>query len=387
VSTSVTPAAEGRVFFPNLDALRFLAFLIVFIGHAFAEYRHMWLNASPVVKSLGILIFDSAQLGVSSFFVLSGFLITYLILTEISASGRLDVIAFYVRRLLRIWPLYYALLFYAFVVHPLVERRIGIPAHAYPYWPYYVLFLSNFDILRALPFHPLMTNVTWSVAVEEQFYLTWPLLFRVVPRRYYAAIFLTVIAASAIFRAAHSMEGGRSYQVSHTLGVISDMGVGGLCAYLAWKSPRFQAWFARRRRMEIAIFYVAGAAVLALNHFLIAGGLAAVGRLAIAGVFAIIILEQNYSERSILKVSRLRFASAMGRYAYGLYLFHAVALWWVKLFYFRIRVNTKQIPFVLLVPLTAFIVTAVAAIISYHLYERPFLKLKERFAHVKNANC
>lgn len=81
-----------KVFFPNLDGLRFFAFLTVFVGHAYPA-------PATLPPRVAYLIFGSSWAGVSFFFVLSGFLITYLILTEIRVTGRIDVKAFYIRHL------------------------------------------------------------------------------------------------------------------------------------------------------------------------------------------------------------------------------------------------------------------------------------------------
>jgi hypothetical protein len=91
-------AAHAR--FPDLDGWRTVAFLAVYASHGFGYY--------PIFgyRALNDLVFKSGGSGVSFFFVLSGFLITHLILSEIDCTGRLDVFAFYVRRCLRIWPLY-----------------------------------------------------------------------------------------------------------------------------------------------------------------------------------------------------------------------------------------------------------------------------------------
>src|SRR6516225_9567914 len=92
-----------KVFFPNLDGLRFIAFFMVFLQHGFAQPIDKLGAALGLPTTLTRWPHDTGGLGVSFFFVLSGFLITYLILTEVKSTGRLDVIAFYIRRTLRIW--------------------------------------------------------------------------------------------------------------------------------------------------------------------------------------------------------------------------------------------------------------------------------------------
>src|SRR5256885_16484920 len=114
--------AEGgrAAYFPNLDGWRFVAFFMVFVSHGpgLLIQRVRWpsylaLLEIPIVKML-----DGGAVGVAFFFVLSGFLITYLILHEVEQNGRLDLLRFYARRTLRIWPLYYAVVVIGLFVFP-----------------------------------------------------------------------------------------------------------------------------------------------------------------------------------------------------------------------------------------------------------------------------
>src|SRR5262249_15856566 len=125
------------------------------------------------------LLFASGWMGVSFFFVLSGFLITYLILREIEVNGKLDILAFYVRRVLRIWPLYYLVIAFGFLCYPLLKSVFGFSSYIETGNSlYYMFFLSNFDVINLGHWlgngrGAMSTNITWSVAIEEQFYLLW----------------------------------------------------------------------------------------------------------------------------------------------------------------------------------------------------------------------
>src|SRR5437762_3573688 len=149
---------------PQLDAIRGVAILMV-IFH----------NQTPKYPSLHLQhIFANGWMGVDLFFVLSGFLITGILIDTKQSEGYFR--NFYARRCLRIWPLYYALIVFMFVVVPVLR-----PSEAHtvfekssPWWGY-PLFLQNF--LIKIPTNatgPLA--VTWSLAIEEQFYLVWPLI-------------------------------------------------------------------------------------------------------------------------------------------------------------------------------------------------------------------
>jgi peptidoglycan/LPS O-acetylase OafA/YrhL len=151
---------------PQLDAVRGLAILVVMVHNSSLKY--------PFLHSQQL--FANGWMGVDLFFVLSGFLITGILVDTKQPEGYFK--NFYVRRCLRIWPLYYSLIFFMFVVVRLLnpsEARTVIQQSS-PWWAY-PLFLQNFLI-------PVPTNgagplgVTWSLAIEERFYLIWPLVVR-----------------------------------------------------------------------------------------------------------------------------------------------------------------------------------------------------------------
>ncbi|HET9503954.1 MAG TPA: acyltransferase family protein [Hymenobacter sp.] len=121
-SPALAPAAPRapRVFFPNLDGLRFLAFFAVFLFHSL--YTPDAGIAASSLYQVPYQLTRVGDLGVNFFFVLSGFLITYLLLSEKQLMGRVAIGAFYMRRILRIWPLYFVVVFIGFVV----KARFGL---------------------------------------------------------------------------------------------------------------------------------------------------------------------------------------------------------------------------------------------------------------------
>src|SRR5690242_17688132 len=155
---------------PQLDALRGVAVLTVVFYHA-----------ADIGPSLRLGRFVSfGYTGVDLFFVLSGFLITGILLQTREYAGYLK--SFYARRALRIWPVYYALLFLAFVVLPMMrpEMSADIFRRSYP-WQSFPFFLQNLFANVQASFDAV--RVTWSLAIEEQFYIVWPLIVGFLPRR------------------------------------------------------------------------------------------------------------------------------------------------------------------------------------------------------------
>ena len=121
---SIGITSKPKIFFPNLDGLRFFSFLIVFFAHSFsADYDYI--KESTWYQVIKIRMFTDGDIGVSFFFVLSGFLINYLLLKEREFTGKTDVKAFYIRRILRIFPLYYFCVFFGFVIFPVLKSAFG----------------------------------------------------------------------------------------------------------------------------------------------------------------------------------------------------------------------------------------------------------------------
>jgi peptidoglycan/LPS O-acetylase OafA/YrhL len=159
---------------PQLDRLRGLAILLVLI-------YHLALVFPPVSFLNGVAL--QGWMGVDLFFTISGFLITGILWD--SRDGKRYFARFYGRRVLRIWPAYMMLLAFAFCIIPLSKLIVGgpflrVPEEPLGIWPYLLLIQNIFaKSLKA----SLVLNVTWSLAVEEQFYLVWPTVIRHASRR------------------------------------------------------------------------------------------------------------------------------------------------------------------------------------------------------------
>jgi peptidoglycan/LPS O-acetylase OafA/YrhL len=176
-TTPVVPEPSDRPHSPTLDGVRGLAILLVLLFHGAYPY-HLIAPDHPFA------LFDFGWMGVDVFFVLSGFLITGILL-EAKRRPRYFV-HFYGRRTLRIFPLYYLVLGVVFIVMPLLvsDLELGAPESNQVYlWTYtsnlYTAYMGQWM------FHSgtVDLNHTWSLAIEEQFYLLWPLLVRWTSRR------------------------------------------------------------------------------------------------------------------------------------------------------------------------------------------------------------
>lgn len=377
-STVIPTSNRGKVFFPNLDGLRFFAFLSVFLFHSFYT-PDATVQAHPVYKFFYSITRQGA-LGVNFFFVLSGFLITYLLLSEKQLNGRIAIKAFYLRRILRIWPLYYLVVLLGFVVFPWLKANFGVnPLHEPAQPIYFLFFLSNFNNLYHGSDTPTLT-LLWSVSIEEQFYVIWPLLVAVVPIKRMAWLFGGVIVVSAIFRV-YNIDNEQVMHL-HTLSVISDMAMGGFFAWLCFRNERFINKIERMPRSLIVAIYAVGIALIygqPVLHTL--PGFPAFDRVFLSLFFAFIILEQNYARHSIVKMTHWRFVTRWGTYTYGLYCLHFLALLAAYQISRRLGLNNSVYGVVVVDNVLGLAIALSVSWLSFHFYEKPFLKLKERFAY------
>lgn len=377
--------SKTKIFFPNLDGLRTIAFLFVFSEHVLWGAIKL-LNINGGFSNHFIYnLFSNGGLGVSIFFVLSGFLITYLILNEIELNGKIDVISFYKRRFLRIWPLYLGLLMFIFFVYPFLVRALNLyyfenPANK---WMYFA-FLSNFDMIRLYNEGKesfMQTGVTWSVAIEEQFYLIWPLLFFIISKRNLPILFGAVILSSVVFRYINCENSTLIY--FHTLGVFSDLAVGG---FLAWLSMNYKSKLDNTihisNSLKILIYIFGVLFVLCNEYFITVPQWRSVNRLLSSLFFAYVLADQNFSTGDFLKLSRLRLFSYLGKWTYGMYLLHPVAFLFMQYFYdfFDLPMDAFLSRFIFAI--FTLVLTVLISFLSFRFFETPFLKLKSKFAYI-----
>ncbi len=188
-------AGLDRSYLPELDSLRFFAFLLVFGFHkglpalgatirdTFAMTIDLpWLLVTgsggiggPIGRSFDYALLQNGWIGVNVFFVLSGFIITRLLIQEENRTDRIDWKAFWIRRILRIWPLYYVIFAIGFLGVPGLREYIPGVGLGSPHAPWFALFLGNWSMVYRGPIESDILSVLWSVCVEEQFYVIIPI--------------------------------------------------------------------------------------------------------------------------------------------------------------------------------------------------------------------
>jgi peptidoglycan/LPS O-acetylase OafA/YrhL len=368
-------------FTPALDGLRGIAIILVLLHHF------------TILQPAGAFGRGLAQVplggwaGVDLFFVLSGFLITG-ILIDARGSDRYFT-SFYARRTLRIFPLYYLVVFLSLIVLPRVPFwydllvGAGAPTEGWPYW----LYLSNFAIAERERFVHGILDISWSLAIEEQFYLVWAAVVWFCPPRALGALCMLLVAAAPLARALALARGTAPIDVYVLPFFRADALATG--ALLAWAARRGS--FAGRGPLALsaALLGLGGIVVVSwldgeswwwgptmqrAGYSLIAltGGAMLVGAIAMPG--------QHWWPR-LLSAAWLR---AFGKYSYALYLFHLPVSRVVRAFVLAPdqfasfgSVWVGQALFYVAAGVPSFAL----AWVSWHLFEGPILKLKSRFPY------
>jgi peptidoglycan/LPS O-acetylase OafA/YrhL len=371
----------SKVYFKNLDALRFFAFLSVFLYHSF------WTNV-PSVQANGVYeFFHSAtrigHLGVNFFFVLSGFLISFLLMDEEKLTGTISVKSFYIRRILRIWPLYYLITIGLIVFFPLVYYVVKHSVFNLNLTPWkYFFFLSNFDYIQQDATIPTL-NTMWSISIEEQFYLAWPLLCFLFRGKKFIYPIIAIILGTFVFRFFESS----NYRVLqwHTFSVINDMAVGGLLAYYCFY---YKDSVQKLGRIIPSWCIVLVYALFFLFAYFTEGSFSnsffiASSRFVLSLFFAFIIFEQVYAKHSIVKFGNAAVLTNLGKITYGLYCYHYLMIFAALKAGQIVGWNKSVFGVLVLDNVVALSLSILVAHLSYKYYEKRFLKLKPVHASKK----
>lgn len=379
----------ARVHFPGLNGLRFYAALLVVISHLEVAKSQV-LGIASVFERLPVQL-DVGSLAVRFFFVLSGFLITYLLLAERDAAGDIDVPRFYLRRALRIFPLYYLILLIACTLFPLLFP--GDPTYDIRRQPHvlrrlllYIAFLPNIGLVPS----PLVPGAghLWSIGVEEQFYWFWPAVLKLFPKHLPRILIALVVVKTATVvwlgqllvvnpgPAVGALAFLRTLY-TWTFLPIEYMAIGGLGADAVFHRRDALLRFALHPWVERVNLFV-----LLPSVFVVRFG---IPPLLIGMIFLVLILNVACNERSLVRLDD-RFHRHAGDLSYGVYMYHPLVLFAV-LAGLRACSAILGRPVLLHLALYALVLgaTYVISLLSFHTFEGFFLRLKKRFAVVESS--
>lgn len=365
---------QGISHFNRFNAFRFIAASLVLLHHAESLREQFGL-----FNLKAYALFRNGSNAVTFFFVLSGFLITYLLLKELKASGIIGIKRFYLKRVFRIWPLYYLLVIIGAVIQPILINSLGL-TYQMPYtfgetWYYFVFFFPG---LVTFYFGSHLLEPLWSIGVEEIFYLIWAPLFRFFKRQL-LWVFIGVIMLKVLLLL--WVDYGAVTPVVHYLVRIlqfESMALGALAAYvLFYFGEKFPAKIIRGVRVGAIILtlFMIGyrfAPIPGMETFLSANSFAPLVK---SVVFALLLGSIAFEN----KTSRFfdsKIANYLGDISYGIYMYHLLVLTGVVEILKVLRINPLLDS--LLYYVLAFGCTIVIAGLSRRYFESYFLRLKTR---------
>jgi len=357
-----------RHHFHTFDALRFFACFKVFLHHL-PIVAFPWFNV--LRKGGGI--------GVQFFFVLSGFLITYIICEEKQRTGTLNLNHFFMRRLLRIWPLFYLAIFIAFITPYLLSIiHLNSSAAGYePNWLVSALFLENYkmilthDVPNASPL-----GVMWSLCIEEHFYIVWGLMLFFINIKALPRLIVSCLVLSVIVRI-YFVQNGLS--TSDLLTNIDLFAYGAIPAYLLVEHKEKLLSFIRRAPLYLKQLFAAVLIIAVIAFSQLQGDAPFVWATCILGAMFTLLIIFTLPADTRFRIKDSSVMSKLGLYTYGFYIYHTLVINLLKRVFEKLQWDIDTAQWAVVFVLISFVMSIGISAASYHLFEKQFLKLKRYF--------
>lgn len=355
-------------YLPFLDGFRGLAVLMVFWTHfPFVSDWSLSRLLTGIGRSLGV-----SHIGVDFFFVLSGFLITRGLLFELHTTGRVSTQHFYLKRVLRIFPIYFLSAAFCLALFPAArDAAWEIATYLYNYYK---------------PFHlePMPLEHTWSLCVEEQFYLLWPFILTVIPHasgRIITGLLIPTISVITAVSLALLADPKTAAEMVHVFGPTRMLSLS-FGAYLAFceASDFSPSTFRTISWIVLGVAILGMAQIGRVLQAIPSGGLywcvvlVGSGMLSL-GVLKTLLFGQGWAPNAARSLLSSRPLRHVGRISYGLYLYHLPILFLAGIPPYR--TETTGVAWWQLSTVLA--LTFLVAELSYRYLERPLLDLKRRF--------
>lgn len=372
-----------KIHFHSFDAFRFFAFFKVYIFHATAIVVASEGSALQWVKDH---ISHGGGIGVSFFFVLSGFLITYILTHDKIKFGNIKLKKFFVRRAFRIWPLFYLMVIIAFLIPPDFAKEIGYHMNGGGYDPdpwFSFTFTENYKML-------LMDNVPkttplsvfWSLCIEEHFYIVWMLVFFIMPRKGIPYFLGASILLAIIMRYNHAMLYDAQRVANNDLFTNMDyFAISGLLGYAVAVNYKRVEQVINKIPFVVKAGYVVLLIVVLLNQkfiFSFESEFMNTIKYTIYSLMFAILLALFVPKGSKMRFSETNILTRLGKISYGLYVYHIIWIHVVYKYYLDHEiVMDSWKPYLIFLSIT-FTGTIVSSILSWKFFEQPLLNYREK---------
>lgn len=347
---------------PGLNGLRAIAALTVMWGHVFLGPFGYW-GIDDHVRSIFPLD------GVTLFFVVSGFLITYLLLNEKELTGNISVKKFYIRRILRIWPLYYAYLIVALIVTKYVFNSEIL---------YYIFFGANIPFALGTALWPVVHY--WSLGVEEQFYMFWPWVVKKSTTKNLVYIILAIMFAWIACKLLCWTPEDKSHLYRFFAVTRFDcMMLGALGAILYHCKI---GWFLKIAQNRL----VADISVLLLVFSQWLWLVPAIIQPQIVAIVSLMAIVGQLTEQKPFINLENRIMDGIGKTSYGIYVIHPLLIYYLSAAWRKMNISIDTTLQITIIYVLVTVLTMCIAQLSYRYLERPFLKLKVKYAVVSSQS-
>jgi len=369
-------------YFKGLNGLRFFAAYLVVIHHAEQiRLKYGMFN----LKQLSI--FNQGGTGVTFFFVLSGFLITYLLLKEDFQTKNISIRSFYLRRVLRIWPLYFLLVLIGIVIVPILLSFINFNyqmPYTFSQTIFYFIFFMPF-VVNILFGHHLLEPL-WSIGVEELFYLIWAPLVKFIKKNILILIFSIIFIKLFLLTFFHFTDNETILSQIVSILKFEAMAIGGLGAYFIFnlknelKSKLLFSIPAQIIIILLIIIPMFGFTYLTKNFALaqIIFDTPIISSVFNMFLFSWLIINISQNSKSILKFEN-KILNFLGDISYGIYMYHMLIIFGVTLFFAKLFNNLNNTFASILFYIIITFATILVSAISKKYFENKFLNLKKRF--------
>jgi len=368
-------SSNTKIYFENLNAIRFIAAILVILHHIeqqkfFFGIPNLWHNG--VVRIIG-------NLGVVLFFVLSGFLITYLLFVEQKVTNTIGIKKFYIRRALRIWPLYFLIIILSFFILPQFSfftipgfGKDMVSQNFFVKILLYVVFLPNMavSVFGGVPY----ATQAWSIGAEEQFYLVWPLLNKYIKNKW--AIMLGVIVFYVVVKLFIKLNRANpSFEILEKFWdsvPIDCMAIGGIFALVLFETSRLTIFLRNLFFSKVTQSVVIAAVIL----FISIGFSVPFFQYEFYSVlFGILIINFAANKNRIFSMEN-PVTNFLGKISYGLYMYHLIAI----TIAIRITQNFGYSSYSIYP--VAVIIAILIASFSYYLFEVKFINRKKKYSPI-----
>lgn len=370
---------QNKLFFSGLNELRAFAALAVVFHHIELYKQRLGMSSlfnASIIKSF---IENLGKNGVYLFFVLSGFLITYLLLEEKSVTGKISVSKFYGRRILRIWPLYFIILVVGFFLLPFVYNTFP---HFFEAQTFYnekienlvygknlLLFVFFFSNIALQIFGPVAgASQSWSVSVEEQFYFMWPWIVKFFSKILWIVLLLIITVMTAINYKINSFASFPYLQAFLSSFTVDLMAIGGLIAiiYRNYKNL-VQRIITNKIIISLILFSILFHLFFEISHITL--GLS-------FGLLILLFIENKIE---------IKLFSELGKWSYGIYMYHPLVMYFsfslVDQMHITSFIGGNLAYYILIIGITILL-----SHFSYKYIELYFLKLKQKVSPIVSGN-